>query len=102
MKKLLITLLTSLCAVSAFSQESNLCGRPEQAVKLMREYGETVVFRGSRFIKEEGDRRVFTAVLISLNSSTGTWSIFEAQENGVVCLIATGIGGKTPRPGLTI
>ena len=102
MKKLLITLLTSICSISAFSQESdNSCGRPEQAVQLMRDYGETVVFRGSRSIGE-GSNTSITVVLISMNSSTGSWSLFEAQDNGLICLIAKGTGGKIPRPALTV
>jgi hypothetical protein len=100
MKSLLISLLASLCTVSAFSQEQIYCGRPDQVISLIQDYGETVVFRGSRFLKKEGDREVFSMILISNNESTGTWSLFEAYEDGVVCLIQKGIGGKSPRPGL--
>lgn len=102
MKKLLITLLASLCTISAFSQDQIPCGRPDQAVQLMKEYGETVVFRGTRLLKKEGNREIYSVILISNNESTGTWSLFEAYEDGVVCLIQTGTRGRTPRSGVRV
>lgn len=97
--KLLFALLLTLLATSAFSQSDPICGRPEQAIQLMKEYGEEIVFRGNRNLSPEGKTPVYTLVIITLNPSTDTWTLYEGYENGKICLIQSGIGGKSIAPG---
>lgn len=96
--KLLIALLTSLLVTSAMSQSDPLCGRPEQAIQLMKEYGEEIVFRGNRNLSPEGKTPVYTLVIITLNPVTDTWTLYEGYENGKICLIQSGIGGRSNAP----
>ena len=98
--KLLIALLTSLLVTSAMSQSDPVCGRPEQAIQLMKEYGEEIVFRGNRNLSPEGKTPVYTLVIITLNPVTDTWTLYEGYENGKICLIQSGIGGRSnvPKP----
>jgi hypothetical protein len=96
--KLLIALFTSLFATTAFSQSDPICGRPEQAAKLMKEYGEEIVFRGNRNLSPEGQTPVYTLVIITLNPVTDTWTLYEGYENGKICLIQSGIRGKSNAP----
>lgn len=94
--KLLLTLALSLFSTAAISQSNPVCGQAADAVKLMKDYGEEVVFTGTRVI--DADRQQITRVLISLNKRTGSWSLFEGYDDNQVCLLQAGIGGKSIAP----
>lgn len=79
-------------------QSAPICGRSDQATKLMKEYGEEIVFRGNRNLSPEGKTPVYTYVIITLNPSTATWTLYEGYENGNICLIQSGIRGKSNAP----
>jgi len=64
----------------------------------MKQYGEEIVFKGHRNIAPEGKPPVLSLVIITLNPSTGTWTLYEGYENGDICLIQSGIGGKSNAP----
>lgn len=100
--KLIIALLISLYATTAISQSDTICGRPEQAIKLMKEYGEELVFKGNRNLSPQGQSPILSLVIITLNSSTGSWTLYESYDNENICLIQSGIGGKINAPGLRI
>lgn len=76
-------------------QSAPLCGRLDQATKLMKEYGEEIVFRGNRNLSPEGKTPVYTFVIITLNPSTDTWTLYEGYDKGTICLIQSGIKGKS-------
>lgn len=96
--KLLIALIISLYSTTAISQSKPICGRYEQAAKLMKQYNESMVFKGYRNLAPEGKTPVLSLVIVTLNSVTGSWTLYEGYENGDVCLIQTGIRGRSIPP----
>ena len=94
--KLLLIQALSLFSAAPISQSNPVCGQAADAVKLMKDYDEEAVFTGTRVI--DADRQQITLVLISSNKRTGSWSLFEGYDNNQVCLIQSGIGGKSIAP----
>lgn len=69
-----------------------VCGTVEQATKLIREYGEAVVFIGHK-TSNDNKGPVDITVIISVNLNTGSWSEFAALEDGTVCIVNGGEKG---------
>lgn len=88
-----IAICTSL-ATSSFAQKKvNLevtCLKPEDAIKVIEKYKENYIFAG---IDNMHGVKNMTSVLF-LNKETGTYTfIFNANEQGVVCVVSSGING---------
>lgn len=96
--------LTQASGQALIQQEQQVrCGTVADAVALMKEYNEIIVFVGKKegVLPRYGE--ISVTVIITLNAKTGTWSTFEELPNGTVCITNGGDGGKLmPPPGTGI
>jgi hypothetical protein len=87
---LLVTVTSSVFAELKKQQLDGYCGSTKEIKELIDSYEEKPIFvaPSQRFKNVKG------ILVVTLNSKTGNWTVFELNDNGLHCVLQTGDGGE--------
>ena len=87
---------------SVQSIEEPYCGPIDSLVSLLDDYKEVMIFNGMSSDNQDADQMY----LLTVNVTTGTWTEFSLNKDGLVCIIQEGknavVGPMVLKPNSTI